>query len=290
MKTAIMTDTNSGISLKEADSLGIFCLPMPVVIDGKDYFEDKDLTVEEYLKALTGKRNVTTSQPSPLSVTEEWERILSSGYDEIVYIPMSSGLSSSCSAAMGYAEDYEGKVFVVDNKRISISQRTSVLDAKALADQGKGAEEIKRLLEKHATDYIIYLGVDTLEYFAKTGRASQAALSIVSNVLSVKPVLKTTGDKFEPVTVARSQKKCEEKMLENLKLNLTTRFKGVDKKDLLVAAATSCVDKKDADKWYETVCSAAPGYETFYVPLSCSITTHTGPNAKGVGIMKRIRG
>ncbi|MBR2275720.1 MAG: DegV family protein, partial [Lachnospiraceae bacterium] len=171
MKTAIMTDTNSGIPLKEADSLGIFCLPMPVVIDGKDYFEDKDLTVEEYLKALTGKRNVTTSQPSPLSVTEEWERILSSGYDEIVYIPMSSGLSSSCSAAMGYAEEYEGKVFVVDNKRISISQRTSVLDAKALADQGKGAEEIKRLLEKHATDYIIYLGVDTLEYFAKTGRA-----------------------------------------------------------------------------------------------------------------------
>ena len=262
---------------------------MPVVIDGKDYYEGLNMSVEEYLKALTSKKDVSTSQPSPMDVMDEWERIFSLGFDEVVYIPMSSGLSSSCSSAMGFAEDYDGKVFVVDNKRISISQRTSVLDAKFLADKGKSGQEIKDTLEGYASDYIIYLAVDTLEYFMKTGRASSAAATLVSNVLSVKPILKTTGEKFEPVTIARSVRKCEEKMLEAICLNLDTRFKGLSRDEIMIGAATSCVSKKDADKWFQTVREAFPEYPVFYVPLSCSITTHTGPDARGMGIMRILK-
>ena len=177
MKTAVMTDTNSGIQKEEAESLGIFCLPMPVVIDGESYCENENLTPEEYLKALTAKKEVSTSMPSPMEMTDEWDRILSLGFEEIVYIPMSSGLSSSYATARGFAEEdeYEGKVFVVNNKRISVSQRTSVMDAKYMADKGMGGAEIKEFLEKTASDYIIYLAVDTLEYFLKTGRASSSA-------------------------------------------------------------------------------------------------------------------
>ena len=289
MKIAIMTDTNGGISKAEAESLGVFCLPMPVLIDGKDYYEDVSISVEEYIEALLSKKSVSTSMPSPMDVTDEWERIFSLGYDEIVYIPMSSGLSGSCAAATGFAEDYEGRVHVVDNKRISIAQRTSVLDAKYLAGRGKSGREIKEILERNASDYIVYLAVDTLEYFMKTGRATSAAAALVSNVLSVKPILKTTGDKFEPVTIARSIKKCEEKMLDAMRLNLDTRFKGLSGDEIVLGAATSCINKKDADKWFNVVKDAFPGFNVFYVPLSCSITTHTWPDARGMGIMRIIK-
>ena len=289
MKIAIMTDTNGGISKAEAESLGIFCLPMPVLIDGKDYFEDVSISVEEYTKALLSKKSVSTSMPSPMDVTDEWERIFSLGYDEIVYIPMSSGLSGSCAAAMGFAEDYDDRVHVVDNKRISVALRTSVLDAKYLAEKGKSGKEIKEILEKNGPDYIVYLAVDTLEYFMKTGRATSAAAALVSNVLSVKPILKTTGDKFEPVTIARSTKKCEEKMLDAIRLNLETRFKGLSRDEIVIGAATSCISKKDSDKWFHAVRDAFSDYQVFYVPLSCSITTHTGPDARGMGIMKTIK-
>ncbi len=288
MKTAVMTDTNSGISREEAESLGVFCLSMPVVIDGDSYYENTNLTQEEFLKALTSKRSVSTSMPSPMDVMEEWDRIFSLGYDEVVYIPMSSGLSSSCASAVGFSEEdeYKGKVFVVDNKRISVSQRTSVMDAKFLAEKGKSGEEIKEYLEKEASDYIIYLAVDTLEYFLRTGRASSAAAALVSNVLSVKPILKTTGDKFEPVTIARNRKKCEEKMIDALRLNLTTRFKDLGPDELMIGTATSCANKKDAEAWFSLIKKSFPEYNVFYVPLSCSIMTHTGPDARGAGVMR----
>ncbi len=288
MKTAIMTDSNSGMNKEEAASYDIFCMPMPVLIDGKSYYENQDLSVEEYLDSLLKGRDVTTSQPSPMDIIDEWNRILDLGYDEIVYIPMSSGLSSSCGSAMGFAGEFDGRVTVVDNKRISISQKTSVFDAKALADSGKSGSEIKELLEKTSMDYIIYLAVDTLKYFMKTGRASKAAATLVGDLLSVKPILKTTGEKFEPVTIARSQKKCEEKIIESLRLNLDTRFKGIDKELISVGCASSCREKKDAIKWFNTMKEAFPEYGVFYVPLSCSITTHTGPDARGAGIMHRL--
>ncbi|MCR4657799.1 MAG: DegV family EDD domain-containing protein [Lachnospiraceae bacterium] len=291
MKTAVMTDTNSGIQKEEAESLGIFCISMPVLIDGESYCENENLTPEEYLKALTSKREVSTSLPSPLELTDEWDRILSLGYDEIVYIPMSSGLSSSCGSALGFADEdeYEGKVFVVDNRRISVSQRTSVMDAKYMADKGMGGAEIREYLEKTAADCIIYLAVDTLEYFLKTGRASSAAAALVSNVLSIKPILKTTGDKFEPVTIGRNRKKCDEKMIDAAKLNLSTRFKDFGPDEITIGVATSCIHRKDADAWFKLVKDSFPEYNVFYVPLSCSITTHTGPDARGIGIMKTIK-
>ena len=164
-----------------------------------------------------------------------------------------------------------------------------MLDARYLADKGKSGAEIKDILERHASDYIIYLAVDTLEYFMKTGRASSAAAALVSNILSVKPILKTTGDKFEPVTIARSIKKCEEKMIDAMRLNLATRFKDLSPNEILIGVATSCIHKKDADKWFDSVKEAFPEYPVFYVPLSCSIMTHTGPDARGMGIMRIIK-
>ncbi len=289
MKTAILTDTNGGMSKAEAEAMGIFCLPMPVLIDGKDYYEDVNISVEEYTKALLSQKEVSTSMPSPMNVTDEWDRILALGYDEIVYIPMSSGLSGSCAMAQGLADDYGGRVLVVDNKRISIAQKTSVLDAKYLVEKGKSGSEIKEVLEKMASDYIVYLAVDTLKYFMRSGRASSRAASLVSDVLNVKPILKTNGEKFEPVTIARSIKKCEGKILEALRLNLETRFRDLSRDELVIAAATNCIHKKDADSWLQTVKDAFPDYPVFYVTLSCSITTHTGPDARGMGIMRILK-
>ncbi|MCR4739657.1 MAG: DegV family protein [Lachnospiraceae bacterium] len=287
MRTAILTDTNSGISVNEAKSLGIFSMPMPVIIDGKNYYENETLTIDEYMKALTDRREVSTSMPSPGDLLDKWDEILSDGYDEIVYMPMSSGLSSSCSSAKGCLDDYEDRVFVVDNHRISVTLRGAVLDAKRLADSGKSASEIKDILEMMRNDSVVYLGVDTLEYFMKTGRATAAAASLVSNVLSVKPILRTTGDKFEPVTAVRGNRKCSAKIIENMNKELNSRFKNVPKEEIMIGVAGSFKENEDAIRWFETVKEAFPGYEVFYDPLSCSITTHTGPDAMGVGIMKK---
>ncbi|MCR5788291.1 MAG: DegV family protein [Lachnospiraceae bacterium] len=289
VKTAVMTDTNSSIFEEEAKELGVFAIPMPILIDGRVYYEGISISNEEFLKALREKRDVSTSQPSPADVMEAWDRVLSSDYDEIVYIPMTSGLSSSYAMAAGCAADYDGKVAVVDNRRISIAQKTTVLDARNMADRGMRADQIRGVLEAQALDYIIYLAVDTLEYFMKSGRAASSAASLVTNVLNVKPILKTNGNTFEPVTVARGEKKCAEKMLDAIRLNLSTRFKDTEPSELLIGAATSCVERKDAEHWFSLVQEAFPDHPTAYVPLSCNITVHTGPNARGMAVIRRIK-
>ena len=191
MKTAIVTDSNSGITQAEAQKMNVFVLPMPVIIEGQAYYEGIDLLPDQFFRALTERQAVSTSQPSPGDVTALWDKVLAE-YEELVYIPMSSGLSASCATAQMLAEDYEGRVFVVDNHRISISQKSSVWDAVALREAGCGAQEIQRELEASGLDSIVYVGVETLEYLRRGGRVTAGAAAIGA-VLQIKPLLKIEG-------------------------------------------------------------------------------------------------
>ena len=192
MKTAVMTDTNSGIMKAEADSMGIFLIPMPVIIDDETHYEGIDLTEDSFYGSLTGGQNVSTSQPSPGDLMDLWDDILEQGYDEIIHIPMSSGLSASCSTAISLSDDYDGKVQVADNHRISVTQRESVMHAKKLAEAGKSAKEIKEVLEAEAYNSSIYIAVDTLEFLKKGGRVTAAGAALGS-VLNIKPILTIQG-------------------------------------------------------------------------------------------------
>ena len=178
MKTAVMTDSNSGITPEEGKKIGIYSLPMPVIIEGDVFYEGKNITQEEYYGAMTSGKNVTTSQPSPGDVMDMWDGILKEGYEQVVYIPMSSALSASCHAAIQLSEEYDGKVQVVDDHRISVTMRESVLEAKWMANQGMTAEEIKKKLEENAYNSSIYIAVDTLEYLKKGGRVTAAGAAI----------------------------------------------------------------------------------------------------------------
>lgn len=174
MKTAVVTDTNSGITAELGKELGVYVVPMPVMIDGKTYYEGVNLTQEAFFQSLMSGGDITTSQPSPGDVMELWDSVLTEGYDELVYIPMSSGLSNSCASAIILAGDYEGRVQVADNHRISVTQYASILDALKLAKEGKNAFEIKKALEAAAYDASIYIAVDTLEFLKKGGRITPA--------------------------------------------------------------------------------------------------------------------
>lgn len=185
-----MTDSNSGIKPEEGEKLGVFSLSMPVIIDGKVYFEGKDIEEKEFYDSMISGKDVTSSQPSPGDVMDMWDSILENGYDEVVYIPMSSGLSASCHAAIQLSEEYDGKVQVVDNHRISVTMREAVKDAKWMADNGVSAKEIKDALEKNAYDSVIFLTVDDLKYLKKGGRITPAAATLGA-VLNIKPILTT---------------------------------------------------------------------------------------------------
>ena len=206
MKTAVMTDSNSGIKPEEGKKLGIFSLPMPVIIDGEVYFEGKDITQEQFYGDMIAGKNITSSQPSPGDVLDMWDEILNSGYDQVVYVPMSSGLSASCHAATQLAEDYDGRVQVVDDHRISVTMRQSVLEAKWMADNGASALEIKEKLEADAYKSSIYIAVDTLEYLKKGGRVTAAGAAIGA-VLNIKPVLTIQGEKLDAFAKVRGMKR-----------------------------------------------------------------------------------
>ncbi|MDY2813757.1 MAG: DegV family protein [Dorea sp.] len=283
MKTAVMTDTNSGISKQEADSLGIFLLPMPVIIDEETRYEGTDLTEEEFYGSLTGGRNVSTSQPSPADVMDMWDQILDSGYDEIIHIPMSSGLSASCATAISLSGDYDGKVVVADNHRISVTQKASLLHAKKLADSGVTAQEIKDALEKDAYNSSIYIAVDTLEFLKKGGRVTPAGAALGA-VLNIKPILTIQGEKLDAFAKLRGMKKCKAKMIEALKNDRETRFKDIPADQLLVGAAGSNLTKEEAEEWKQMLEEAFPGATVYYDPLSFSVGCHVGPKAYGMGI------
>ena len=285
MKTAVMTDSNSGITPEEGKKIGIYSLPMPVIIEGDVFYEGKNITQEEYYGAMTSGKNVTTSQPSPGDVMDMWDGILKEGYEQVVYIPMSSALSASCHAAIQLSEEYDGKVQVVDDHRISVTMRESVLEAKWMANQGMTAEEIKKKLEENAYNSSIYIAVDTLEYLKKGGRVTAAGAAIGA-VLNIKPVLTIQGEKLDAFTKVRGMKKAELKMLEAIEEDLNTRFADVDRKQLRLGAAGTFQKQEDADQWYKMVKDTFENeiHDIYYYSLSFSIGCHVGPNAIGIGI------
>ena len=219
---AIVTDSNSGISQAEAKELGIYVIPMPFLVDGKLYFEDVDMNKEQFYHFLENDADLSTSQPSPGDVMDLWDKLLKE-YDEIVHIPMSSGLSASCSTAMGLARDYDGKVQVVDNQRISVTMQQSVMDAKHLVAAGKSAAQIKEILEKEALESSIYLMVDTLKYLKKGGRITPSA-ALLGSALNLKPILQIQGDKLDAYKKVRGVKAAKKNMLEAMKKDVEGRF------------------------------------------------------------------
>ena len=283
MKIAILTDTNSGISSTEAEELGIFLIPMPVIIDDETFYEGQNITEEAFYQALASDKKVTTSQPSPADVLDYWDFLLQKGFDEVVYIPMSSGLSNSCHAAMGFAEDYDAKVFVVDNHRISVTLKSSVIMAKKLSDIGKSGSEIKSILEEDAYHSSIYISGNTLTYLKRGGRITPAA-AMIGSVLNIKPILTIQGEKLDSFSKARSMKKCEQRMIEALLNDKEKRFADVPNEQLSIGAAGTCLSEEEQLNWKHALEEAFPGADVFYNPLSASIGCHTGPGAAGVGL------
>jgi DegV family protein with EDD domain len=286
MKTAVMTDSNSGITQSEARELGIFSLPMPVIIDGETCYEGIDLTQEMFYASLTGGKEVTTSQPSPGEVIGMWDKILKEGYDEIVHIPMSSGLSNSYESAAGLAADYNGRIQVADNHRISVTLRESVLEAKKLADRGLSAGEIKEELERRAYESSIYITVDTLEFLKKGGRITPTAAALGA-VLNIKPVLTIQGERLDAFAKVRGMKKGKHKMLEAVRHDLDTRFQDTEMSRIVIGAAGSGLDENEEREWTDMLKEAFPEATVYYNPLSFSIGSHTGPGALGTAISIR---
>ena len=287
MKTAIMTDTNSGITKNIAEELGIYVIHMPIIIDETTFYENDTITEEEFFCALSSDKHITTSQPSPGDVIELWDQILAEGYNELVYIPMSSGLSNSCAAATGYSQDYNGKVQVVDNHRISTTMYESVLHAREMSSHGASAKEIKTALESDAYNSSIYVAVNTLDYLKKGGRITPTA-ALLGTVLSIKPILTIQGEKLDSYTKIRgSIKRAEEKMILAIQSDLKKRFADQDMSKLHIGAAGAGLTTVQQEEWLTLLRNNFPEADVFYTPLSASISVHTGPGAVGVGISCR---
>lgn len=279
-KVAVITDSNSGITQNQAGEYGIYVLPMPFYIDEKLYFEDITLTQEEFYKRLGEGVDIKTSQPAPGDVMDLWNKVLKE-YDEIVHIPMSSGLSSSCETAHMLAEDFDGKVQVVNNQRISVTQKQSVLEAKKMAEQGMGAAEIKSILEEHKMESSIFITVDTLKYLKQGGRITPAAAAIGS-VLNIKPVLQIKGEKLDAFTKARGMKLAKKKMLEAVDKELNEMFgPSVEKEDVNIQAAYTG-SREEAALWAEEIKGRFPGHHFEMDPLSLSIACHIGYGALAI--------
>ena len=286
-RTAIMADSNCGIMPEEEPHYGIHILPMPIIIDGKTYFEGIDITMEEFYQKQTSGSVITTSQPSPGDVTDMWDLLLKA-HDEIVFIPMSSGLSNTCQTALLLAEDelYKGRVFVVDNHRISVTQALAVLDAKALADEGRTAREIKEILEQEAMDATIYIAVDTPEYLKKGGRITAAAAAL-GTILKLKPVLTIQGDKLDSYAKARGMKSAFRVMLEALKSDIASRLSHLREKGLLkIGIANTMMDPDKLEIFKAELKKTFPDMELVYFPLTMSIGTHVGPGGIGIGAVR----
>lgn len=284
-KIAIVTDSNSGITQEMGKTMGIHVIPMPFFIDGELFLEDITLTQEEFYKRLGDNSDISTSQPSPGEVMECWDELLKE-YDEIVHIPMSSGLSSTCHAAQSLSQEYEGKVCVVDNQRISVTQKQSVEDAIVLRDAGKSAAEIKEILEAEKLQASIYITVDTLKYLKKGGRITPAAAAL-GTVLNLKPVLQIQGDKLDAFSKVRGWKAAKRTMLKAIEKDLEERFSEV-REDMVLGMAYTC-SKEEAQEWKQEIAEKFPEYEIVEGPLSLSVACHIGPGAMAVTCMKKVR-
>lgn len=283
-KVAIVTDSNSGITQERGKELGIFVLPMPFFIDGELYLEDITLSQSEFYEKLGADSDISTSQPSPGEVMDLWDKVLEE-YDELVCIPMSSGLSSTCATAITLAAEYDGRVQVVDNQRISVTQEQSVLDAMNLREEGKSAAEIKEILEKEKLQASIYITVDTLKYLKKGGRITPAAAAI-GTVLNLKPVLQIQGEKLDAFSKARGWKTAKKTMLNAIEKDLNGRF--ADVKDQMALGMAYTCSKEEAQEWKAEIEERFPGYEIMEGTLSLSVACHIGPGALAITCMKRL--
>lgn len=282
-KVAIVTDSNSGISQKVANELGIFVIPMPFLIGDDTFYEDISLSQGEFYEKLKDDADISTSQPAVGDVLALWDRILKD-YDEIVHIPMSSGLSSSCATAIALSADFDGRVAVVNNQRISVTQRQSVVDAVELAKAGKSAQEIRDILEEVKFESSIYIMMDTLKYLKKGGRITPAAAAIAT-VLRIRPVLQIQGEKLDAFAKARSEKLGIRIMLDAMKKDIETRFGGIDNVRVFVAHTQNDETAADFSKLIEEEFGTTI---TFCDPLSLSVSCHIGPGALAIGCSKKI--
>lgn len=284
-KVAILTDSNSGITQAESKELGIFVEPMPFYIDGELYYEDIDLTQEEFYKKLTQGGEITTSMPITGNLMDTWEKILND-YDELVYIPMSSGLSSSCATAKMLAEDYDGRVVVVDNQRISVTQKLSAMEAKKLADMGKSAQEICDALMEIKSLSTIYITVDTLEYLKKGGRLTPAVAAIGS-LLKIKPVLSIYGEKLDKFAMARTIKAAKQIMIDALKKDMENVLHTNNMDEVMISIAHT-QNQEAAEKFKEELLAEFPGQDIWIDPLSLSVSCHIGPGALACTVTKKL--
>ncbi len=285
-KTAIVTDSNSGITQVQAKELGIYVLPMPFMINDETFYEDITLTQAEFYTRLAEGADVITSQPTPDSVMKLWDELLEE-YDQIVHIPMSSGLSGSCQSAMMLAEDYDGKVAVVNNQRISVTQRQSALDALALAERGMDAGQIKEFLEEDKFNSSIYIMLDTLYYLKKGGRITPAAAAL-GTILRLKPVLQIQGDKLDAFAKARTISQGKSIMINAIRSDMEKRFGGVNADNIWLQIAYT-YDLEAAQQLKEEVQEQFPGFEIHMDPLSLSVACHIGPGALAVACCKKIQ-
>lgn len=284
-KIAIVSDSNSGITQAQAKELGITILPMPFFVKEKTLYEDIDLTQDEFYQMLSEDTDISTSMPLVGNVTDTWDELLKT-YDEIVHIPMSSGLSGSCETAMMLAQDYEDKVQVVNNQRISVTQRQSVLDAMALAEQGKSAVQIKEILERDKFESSIYIMVDTLYYLKKGGRITPAAATL-GTLLKLKPVLQIQGEKLDAFAKARTVKQAKNLMIDAMKNDFANRFHDPNGEHMYLEMAYTH-NREEAEAFKKEVQEAFPEMEIQMDPLSLSISCHIGPGALAVACSRKL--
>lgn len=287
-KVAIITDSNSGITQQQAKELGITVISMPFMIDGTTYYEDISMTVDAFFKELEHDAEISTSQPDPDTTMNIWRDLLKE-HDEIVYIPMSSGLSSSCGTAhmLSLEDEFDGKVFVVDNQRISVTQRQSVLDAIEMANKGMSAGEIKEKLLEMKFESSIYIMVDTLKYLKKGGRITPAAAAI-GTILKIKPVLQIQGEKLDAFSKVKTVKQAKQTMIKQIRKDMENRFGGADKDNIwLEVAYTKNID--EAQAFVKELEEEFPGFDIYMDHLSLSVSCHIGPGSLAVACSKKIR-
>lgn len=286
-KIRIVTDSNSGITQEEAKKLGVFVIPMPFLINGEEYYEDINLTQEQFYEHLRGDASVSTSQPSIASVTELWDELLKEDC-EIVHIPMSSGLSETCHTAQSLAKEYNGKVHVVDNQRISVTQKQSVLDALKLAENGISASQIKEILEQTKRDSSIYIALDTLKYLKKGGRLTPAA-ALIGSILRIKPVLQIQGEKLDAFKKVLSLKQAKQEMIGAIKHDLSTRFAQFRANGEMTLSIAHTDNFAEADTFRKELEQLFPDVPVLFVdPLSLSVSCHIGPGALAVTATRRL--
>ena len=286
MKVAIVTDSNSGITQRQGEEAGIYVVPMPFMMAEETFYEDISLTQKDFYEKLEGGVDISTSQPSPADLLDLWNGLLEE-YEEIVHIPMSSGLSSACQTAIMLAEDYEGKVFVVNNQRISVTQRQSVLEAKRMANEGMTASAIKEKLEETKMESTIYITLDTLEYLKKGGRITPAA-ALLGTFLRIKPVLTIQGEKLDAFAKARTMKQAKTMMITAAKKDIEERFGDPEGNRTSIAIAHSN-NEAAAMEFKKELEEVFPNTGEIYVDnLSLSVSCHIGPGALAIACTKRL--